>query len=207
MGDEYQLRRDIDKIYDKTYNYDEDIWNIYTKDEINEKLSDEYYNKGEIDEIVYDLIDKTYPVGAIYMSVNSTSPQSLFGGTWVQLQDTFLYATSTTADANVTTAPSGQGSKDAVVVEHNHEQNAHHHQPNNTSYGFLTGDQNIAMTSKRALVSGTGGYSYLYSTTQGTVTEPNVTADTKATNVETGVDGTGKNMPPYMKVYMWKRTQ
>lgn len=52
MGDEYQLRRDIDKIYDKTYNYDEDIWNIYTKDEINEKLSDEYYDKGEIDEIL-----------------------------------------------------------------------------------------------------------------------------------------------------------
>lgn len=52
MGDEYQLRRDIDKIYNKTYNYDEDVWNIYTKDEINEKLSDEYYDKGEIDEIV-----------------------------------------------------------------------------------------------------------------------------------------------------------
>ena len=26
-----------------------------------------------------------------------------------------------------------------------------------------------------------------------------------ATNKETGVDGTGKNMPPYLTVYMWKR--
>lgn len=150
-------------------------------------------------------LNDVYPVGSIYMSVNNASPQSLFGGTWVQLTDTFLYATSTTADTG-TTAPTGQGSKDAVVVEHNHTQNAHNHKPNNTSYGFLTGDQNIAMTSKRALVSGTGNYSYLYGTTQGTVTEPNVTDDTTATNIKTGVSGTDKNMPPYMKVFMWKRT-
>lgn len=53
MGDEYQLRRDIDKIFDKTYDYDENIWNIYTKDEINKKLTDNYYDKGEIDGIVF----------------------------------------------------------------------------------------------------------------------------------------------------------
>lgn len=28
------------------------------------------------------LLDRTYPVGSIYMSVNSTSPATLFGGTW-----------------------------------------------------------------------------------------------------------------------------
>ena len=27
-----------------------------------------------------------------------------------------------------------------------------------------------------------------------------------ATNNPTGVDGTGKNMPPYLAVYVWKRT-
>ena len=31
-----------------------------------------------------------YPIGSIYMSVNSTSPASLFGGTWEQLKDRFL---------------------------------------------------------------------------------------------------------------------
>lgn len=33
-----------------------------------------------------------YPVGSIYMSVNSTDPGSLFGGTWVRLKDKFLLA-------------------------------------------------------------------------------------------------------------------
>jgi hypothetical protein len=31
-----------------------------------------------------------YPIGSIYMSVESTSPASLFGGTWEQLKDKFL---------------------------------------------------------------------------------------------------------------------
>lgn len=36
------------------------------------------------------LVDSIYPVGSIYMSVNSTSPATLFGGTWSQLKDRFL---------------------------------------------------------------------------------------------------------------------
>ena len=31
------------------------------------------------------ILEQTYPVGSIYMSVNSTSPASLFGGTWEQI--------------------------------------------------------------------------------------------------------------------------
>lgn len=48
LGDEYQLRRDVDKILDKTYNYEDDFWNIYTKDEIHEN----YYDKEQVEELV-----------------------------------------------------------------------------------------------------------------------------------------------------------
>lgn len=40
------------------------------------------------------LTDLTYPVGAIYQSTASTSPASLFGGSWSQITSRFLYATT-----------------------------------------------------------------------------------------------------------------
>lgn len=43
------------------------------------------------------IFEMIYPVGSIYMSTNSTNPQSLFGiGDWVQIQDRFLLAASDT---------------------------------------------------------------------------------------------------------------
>ena len=50
------------------------------------------------------LLDAVYPVGAVYQSWSSTSPATLFGGTWVQLGDRFLYA----ADSAGTTGGSSK---------------------------------------------------------------------------------------------------
>ena len=32
-----------------------------------------------------------YPIGSIYLSVNSTNPGTIFGGTWQRLTGGFLY--------------------------------------------------------------------------------------------------------------------
>ena len=44
---------------------------------------------------VSTVLDKVYPVGSIYMSVNSTNPKTLFGGTWVPVSYTHLRAHET----------------------------------------------------------------------------------------------------------------
>lgn len=40
------------------------------------------------------LVDLFHPVGSVYMSTNSTSPEVLFGGKWEQIQDSFLKGVS-----------------------------------------------------------------------------------------------------------------
>ena len=168
-------------------------------------LDDVYAPKGSGGSIT---LNDVYPIGSIYMSVNNTSPQTLFGGTWVQLTDTFLYATSTTADDNVTTAPTGQGSKDAVVVEHNHTQVAHNHGSGDSTYpNFMTTNINIAVGhTKRNLPSAGSNYYYVYSNDYGDIAQHSTTDSKQPTINNKGESGTNKNMPPYMKVYMWKRT-
>lgn len=42
------------------------------------------------------LFDLVYPVGSVYMSTNSTSPETLFGGKWTKIEGRFLWATVNT---------------------------------------------------------------------------------------------------------------
>lgn len=60
--------------------------NYYTDAEIDTLLADKSdtthtHTVSEISDLAENLLDLTYPIGAIYLSVNSTSPASLFGGT------------------------------------------------------------------------------------------------------------------------------
>ena len=53
-------------------------------------------DKSKVNNFNKEVVDIVYPVGSIYMSVNSTSPATLFGGTWEQLKDMFLLASGDT---------------------------------------------------------------------------------------------------------------
>lgn len=48
MADEYQLRKDIDKIYFSIYDVENDRINIYTKDEIRDLLDENYFDQSEV---------------------------------------------------------------------------------------------------------------------------------------------------------------
>ena len=126
------------------------------------------------------LLNRTYPVGSIYMSVNSTSPATLFGGTWVELQGRFLIGRS----SSYTNGSTGGASTVALSAA---QMPAHKHYAvnSNTSTGFVR--------------SGSGGASANVAVTgQGYVVAPQTDS--------TGSGSSHNNMPPYLAVYMWKRT-
>lgn len=144
-------------------------------------------------------IDDVYPVGSIYMSVNNVSPASLFGGTWAQIQDTFLLSSGSTYTSGAT-----GGSADAIVVEHNHSVD----RVTIASSGVHT---NHTMKGYGATL-GTGSTGWRFGSA-GTQTATGIiqggahTHDVPSHNTnDTGSDGTGANMPPYLVVNMWQRT-
>jgi len=124
-----------------------------------------------------------YPVGSIFTSVDSTNPATLFGGTWTQLTDTFLYATSDTADT-FNTPPTDGTRGEATHTLTTNEMPSHSHSTN--LYGH-NNSGNIS-SNHRSVWSGS--------------------RDMSVSNwvQNTGGGAAHNNMPPYMKVYMWKRT-
>lgn len=176
----------------------------------------DYEVKSIVKDTVNNIVDIIYPIGSIYMSVNDVNPNILFGGQWEQLKDKFLLGSGDSY-----TGGSTGGSADAVVVSHTHTQNAHTHTQNGHSHGFGTDNavprinknDNWVYTGKRVMSHTSGDYYYPYSSANNSgIGEATATASTTATNQNTiatnqstGVDGTGKNMPPYLAVYMWKR--
>lgn len=133
-----------------------------------------------------------YPVGSIYLSVNSTSPATLFGGTWTQIQDTFLLAAGSTYTAGAT----GGSATHTLTVD---EMPSHSH-TFTERMSWYWGDTNtvcyLVNGSYRNVVphTGTNGHMHIDG-----VPDPRDTTDT-------GGGQAHNNMPPYLAVYMWKRT-
>ena len=165
---------------------------------------------------VTDLINTIYPVGSIYMSVNSTNPSVLFGGTWEQIKDTFLLATgdtyangSTGGEATHTLTENEMPSHTHIQDSHNHTQNAHNHtqNPHSHTIGSLV-RYNISGKGVAAVGDGYGN-SKNYKTGNTTATNKETTATNNpqtATNQNTGGGQAHNNMPPYLVVNVWKRT-
>lgn len=130
------------------------------------------------------LLNMVYPVGSIYMSVNNVSPQTFWSGTWEQIQDRFLLSAGTTYSAGTTGGEATHTLTEQEMPNHRH--------------GGLDVDQVYKL--------GWGG---------GTDTGHNLSdklgqwSNDVSNKVETGFTGGSQphnNMPPYLTVYMWKRT-
>ena len=131
----------------------------------------------QISNIRTTIFDDIYPVGSIYMSVNSTNPSNLFGGTWTQLKDRFLLGAGSTYTNGSTGGSATQKLSAANLPSHTHPQYVA------TDGGSTSAnlDYNGWVSNGKAVAQG---------------------IPTGATGQGTRFD----IMPPYLVVYMWQRT-
>ena len=64
---------------------------------------------------------RAYPVGAIYISYNSTDPGDLFGGSWTQLENRFLLAAGTSYSAGSMGGEATHTLTEREMPSHNHD--------------------------------------------------------------------------------------
>ncbi|MBQ8288094.1 MAG: hypothetical protein IJX76_04900 [Clostridia bacterium] len=128
-----------------------------------------------------EIINAVYPVGAIYISYSSTSPATLFGGSWTQIQGRFLLASSGSYTAGSTGGEATHTLTTDEMPSHNHPTQ------------FFSSDDTWKGSAKAAVMAAQWTRPTAYN----------------ATNVSTDATGGGSahnNMPPYLAVYMWRRT-
>lgn len=127
------------------------------------------------------VLDNVYPVGSIYMNVNSTNPGTLFGGTWEQIQGKFLLGMSSSYPAG------SQGGEASHTLKENEMPNHKH-----VAFYGITGavDDYLGGSAEdyglRRASYGSGSYTY--------------------ETASSGGNAAHNNMPPYLSVYIWKRT-
>jgi hypothetical protein len=126
------------------------------------------------------LVDLIYPIGSYYISTDSTSPATRFGGTWSQVEGKFILA----ADGTYVAGSTGGEATHILTID---EIPAHSHTYRYIPYTSAAG---------YGLQVGSGAY------------EKRVMLN-NADGWPTGNTGGGaahNNMPPYIAAYVWMRT-
>lgn len=142
------------------------------------------YNENEWTDWTLVALD-AYPVGSIYMSYVSTSPASLFGGKWVQIQDRFLVGVGSSYTAGAT-----GGANSVTLTEAN--------LPASQVPPVRSTDRFVTMCSEGDTPDG-----YITPASSGTL--PLYWGGNWGTRA-LGDGSAHENRPPYFAVYMWRRT-
>lgn len=155
-------------------------------------------------------LEAVYPVGSIYINAtNSTNPGTLLGfGTWVAFGAGRVPVGFNASDPLFDTAEETGGSKDAIAVSHTHSFSAT--TSNRSLTGTITvGGPNQSPSGIVSFSSDTGARPGL-DFASGSQHVYNIDAShdhtVSGTTASTGSSGTNANLPPYITVYMWKRT-
>ena len=162
-----------------------------------------------------------YPVGAYYMSSDSTSPAVLFGGTWTQIQNRFIFAAGSGYSVNSTGGSATKTLSTNNIPSHTHSCDSA------GSHTHTRGTMNITGTMGNVDDTGIDSSGAFYRSGRSGNLEngngaavPNVYFDasrnwTGATSPNGShahtIGSTGKGtafdvMPPYIVAYVWRRT-
>lgn len=166
------------------------------------------------------LFDMIYPIGSIYMSVNSTSPATLFGGTWTQIQNRFLLA----AGSDYTAGNTG-GSVTTTLTTNNLP--AHNHGATSTYSGasfdvragsnptgkdenvndrqFIKAGENTSVELGGSNTKWDNAFSWSTNDAARNLDRVSINGTVTTTIGSTGSGTPINTMPPYLAVYMWKR--
>lgn len=150
-----------------------------------------------------NLLDLVYPIGSVYITLSTKSPEVLFGGKWKQIKGRFLLSADTTYKAGAT---GGEASHTLTVDE----MPAHGHTgrtSTNGSHRHGTWGENytnppMGIYDNSYHMGSNGGRDYdnrLYNTTTDGDHAHTLSID------NTGGNKAHNNMPPYLVTYMWQR--
>ena len=135
-----------------------------------------------------------YAVGAIYISVSSTSPASFYGGTWAAFGAGKTLIGLDSGDGDFDVSEETGGAKTHTLTEsqiplHGHRMYCLHTGTKSNCYGLKDTGRGVA---------GHGGTGYL-------LTNGNGTTGTRLIE-RSGGGSSHNNLQPYIVVYMWKKT-
>lgn len=134
------------------------------------------------------IVDLIYPVGSIYITLDTKDPKDLFGGEWEQIRGRFLLATG----ANVANDNDDYGYMDANVV--------------NQQLGAMGGEAEHKLTIDEMPMH--AHWNIRTISARGGLHSPGArdeTGKSDGASDPAGSDFYHNNMPPYLAVNMWKR--
>lgn len=145
------------------------------------------------------LLNIFYPIGSIYTSTKSASPATLFGGTWVQIKDTFLLTAGDIYSAGTTGGAANHTHTTAGHTLTVNEMPAHRHTL--IRQRWYDADRDVANASTSSIYGATTTTTPSYYSTD---TDMQITGG--GASHSHGNTGSSSNLPPYRVVYAWERT-
>lgn len=155
-----------------------------------------------------NIINALYPVGSIYMSTKNESPASFFGGEWTRIQGQFLLAANDSATAYNAGKTGGHTNFTIAAANLPSFSVA---SGGNTGWFEMrksTGDANEIQTSDGTVfkIAATTNKSTTITNNSKEYNRQRINFSAQHTHSYTGTNTAIDNMPPFLAVYVWKRT-